>query len=214
MKTNHSFANNSRSKLLIFSFIFTLVFCFSTFAQNASVKSDVRVRYISSAPKKRAVRKKSPGIRFVKTAKSTKGKKLFNLKPTDFTLERKAFDLINKRREERGLAKLIWNAKVAELARVHSQNMARHSFFSHVGLNGRMIDQRANDFGLSKWRSIGENIAFSKGFSNPAEFAVKRWMLSDGHRRNLLHTMWTESGIGMARTEDGKYFLTQVFMVK
>ena len=91
--------------------------------------------------------------------------------------------------------------------------MAKHSFFSHVGVNGRMIDERAIDFGLDDWRSIGENIAYNKGFSNPVEFAVERWMLSDGHRRNLLHSRWRESGVGVAVTADGTYFFTQVFVV-
>ena len=92
--------------------------------------------------------------------------------------------------------------------------MGKYSFFSHIGLNGRMIDQRAIDLGLNKWRAIGENIAFNKGFEKPAEFAVERWMLSRTHRNNLLDGRWTDSGIGLCITEDGKYLFTQVFFVE
>ena len=92
--------------------------------------------------------------------------------------------------------------------------MAKHSFFSHVGLNGRVIDQRAYDFGVRNWRAIGENIAFNKGFKNPADFAVKRWMLSTTHKHNLLDSRWTDSGIGVGITKDGTYYFTQIFLVE
>jgi uncharacterized protein YkwD len=128
-------------------------------------------------------------------------------------LEREAFELVNLRRLELGLAELKWNQALADLARQHSQNMALNGFFSHIGLNGKLVDRRAADFGLDDWRAIGENIAFNKGFANPTSFAVDRWMNSDGHRNNLLDRQWTESGLGVAITVDGKYFFTQIFMV-
>lgn len=129
-------------------------------------------------------------------------------------IERETFDLINLQRIEHGLAPLMWDPKLAELARVHSQNMARHGFFSHVGLNGRTVDARAVDSGIDDWRGIGENIAFNQGIENPASFAVEKWILSPGHRRNLLDRRWKQSGLGVAVTEDGKYFFTQVFMLR
>ncbi|NNE98821.1 MAG: CAP domain-containing protein, partial [Pyrinomonadaceae bacterium] len=182
--------------------------------QSESPKRAANVRYISSAP--RLVGEVSrPRVRYLN--KGTNGLRKSDspkdLRPTDFSLEKKAFKLINEKRAEKGLAGLEWNDKVAQLARQHSENMAQYGFFSHVGLNGRLIDERAIDFGIDDWRSIGENIAYNKGFSNPAEFAVERWMLSKGHRRNLLHTRWKEAGIGMAVTSEGMYFFTQVFVV-
>ncbi len=127
-------------------------------------------------------------------------------------LERETFDLINLRRLDQGLSELKWNERIADLARRHSQNMAVHGFFSHIGLHGDMVDSRAVDFGLDDWNGIGENIAFNKGLENPSSFAVERWMLSNGHRNNLLDPVWTESGLGVAITVDGKYFFTQIFM--
>ncbi len=183
-------------------------------AQDSSVKSEAKVRYISSAPKARLVSR--PGkVRFVKKSNSTPNTSSpSKLTPTDFELERKAFKFINEKRRDNGLTDLAWSEPAAKLARVHSENMAKYNFFSHKGVNGRMIDERAMDFGLEDWKSIGENIAFCKGFSNPADFVVQRWMLSDGHRRNLLNSTWKESAIGMAKSEDGRYYFTQVFIVK
>lgn len=129
-------------------------------------------------------------------------------------LERETFDLINLQRLERGLSALTWDTKLSDLAREHSRNMARHGFFSHIGLNGRTVDIRAVDSGIDGWKGIGENIAFNKGIANPSAFTVERWLLSPGHKRNMLDGRWRESGLGVAVTEDGKYFFTQIFMIR
>lgn len=127
-------------------------------------------------------------------------------------LERKAFDLINQKRLENGLAELNWSEKIAEIARIHSENMANFKFFSHRGLDGMMVDDRADRFGLKKWRAIGENIAYNRGYDNPAEFAVLRWMQSPSHRENLLNAQWKETAVGVAVAADGAVYFTQVFI--
>ena len=198
--------------LVLLAFALT-VSASAAFGQSNNSKRNARVIYISSAPKTKGKVKKTK-FKYSNKAKLTKKEpKSKKIKPTDFTLEKKAFKLINEKRAKKGLSLLKWNDDIAKLARKHSENMAKHSFFSHVGVRGRMVDQRALDFGLDKWRSIGENIAYNKGYSKPAEFAVERWMLSKGHKRNLLNLRWKESGIGVAVTADGMYFFTQIFMV-
>jgi uncharacterized protein YkwD len=65
---------------------------------------------------------------------------------------------------------------------------------------------------MGHWSAIGENIAFMKGFDNPVRTAVEKWLLSPGHKRNLLNPDWTETAIGLAVSPDGKYYFTQVFI--
>jgi uncharacterized protein YkwD len=130
------------------------------------------------------------------------------------TLEREAFELINARRAADGLPQLTWSDEVAKVARAHSQNMAGYKFFSHQGLDGLMVNGRADQAGLNKWRSIGENIAFMRGYERPAEFAVECWMESVSHRNNLLRADWKESAIGVAQASDGSYYFTQVFLIR
>lgn len=129
-------------------------------------------------------------------------------------LERRAFQLINDARVKSGLSALKWSDDAARVARLHSQNMANYNFFSHAGIDGSMVDDRADLLGISKWRAIGENIAFNQGYENPVEFAVERWMQSPKHRDNLLSSRWKESGIGVAVTENGTYYFTEVFLVR
>lgn len=131
-----------------------------------------------------------------------------------YNLERRAFELINEQRAQAGLEPLAWSDDAAKIARLHSQNMANYNFFSHTGVDGSLVNDRADSFGVRKWRAIGENIAFNQGFENPVEFAVERWMKSPKHRDNLLSSRWKESGIGVAVTEDGTYYFTEVFLVR
>lgn len=211
----HPVSPYPRHFTLIFVGIFLAIGSVSvSLAQTDSPKRVAQIRYISSAPKADG-KVERPRVKYLNKAADgfRKNDSPKDLKPTDYSLEKTAFKLINEKREEKGLSTLKWNSKVAKLAREHSENMARYGFFSHVGLNGRLIDERAVDFGIDDWRSIGENIAYNKGFSNPVEFAVERWMLSEGHRLNLLNSRWKESGIGVAVTDDGMYFFTQVFVV-
>ena len=131
-----------------------------------------------------------------------------------YELERRAFDLINERRGKCNLPPLKWSDDVARIARLHSENMANYNFFSHAGVDGLMVNDRADFFGINKWQAIGENIAYNQGFDDPVEFAVERWMQSPKHRDNLLSSRWKESGIGVAVTESGKYYFTEVFLIR
>lgn len=128
--------------------------------------------------------------------------------------ERSAFDLINDVRRQHALQPLTWNDDIAEISRVHSRNMAEFNFFSHKGLDNKMVSDRADDLGARKWRAIGENIAFNRGFKDPVTKAVELWLASPSHRRNLLDPNWKESAIGVAIAVDGSYYLTQVFWVR
>lgn len=133
---------------------------------------------------------------------------------TNFAFERRAFEEINQQRITAGLQPLVWSDAAAKIARLHSENMANFKFFSHEGLDGSMVNDRADAFGISKWKAIGENIAYNRGYNNPIEFAVERWMQSPGHRENILNGRWTESGIGIAITQDGTYYFTEVFLLR
>lgn len=133
-------------------------------------------------------------------------------KDSNFSLERQTFNLLNIERASRGLNPLVWDDRVAEIARLHSRSMASEKYFSHRGNDGSMVDDRADRLGMGKWSAIGENIAFLRGYDDPATFAVEKWMNSNSHRKNLLGDRWSRSAIGVAVASDGAYYFTQVFM--
>ncbi len=128
--------------------------------------------------------------------------------------ERSAFNLINQKRIERGLAPLAWSNELAAVARIHSQNMAEFRFFSHRGLDNKFVSDRADQLMRNKWRSIGENIAFNRGYDDPVEMAVELWLESPPHKRNMMDPNWKETAVGVAKAQDGSVYFTQVFLVR
>ena len=128
------------------------------------------------------------------------------------SVERTAFDRLNQVRAEKGLKPLAWSNDLGTIARKHSNNMAEQKFFGHRGNDDKMVSDRADDIGLKKWRAIGENIAFMRGYQDPVERAVELWLDSPAHRRNLLNGDWREGAVGVAVASDGSYYFTQVFM--
>ena len=134
--------------------------------------------------------------------------------PDVFELEKLAFKLVNQERVTNGLKELTWSEDIAKIARLHSQNMAGNMFFSHRGLDGLMVNDRADALGISGWQSIGENIAYNRGSDSPTEFAVESWMQSAPHRKSILSPKWNETAVGIAVAADNSYYFTQVFLLR
>ncbi|MFL6373956.1 MAG: CAP domain-containing protein [Pyrinomonadaceae bacterium] len=130
------------------------------------------------------------------------------------SLERQAFVLVNKKREENGLRDLEWSDKLEAVARLHSDNMAEYRFFSHKGLDNKYVSDRADAAHVGAWRSIGENIATMRGYSDPVAMAVELWLDSPSHRHNMMDPNWKESAIGVGVAEDGSIYFTQVFLTR
>ena len=57
-------------------------------------------------------------------------------------------------------------------------------------------------------RSSGENVA--EGYTSGAGLMAS-WMTSPPHRANILSAKYTETGVGMARAENGRVYTVQVF---
>ncbi len=187
-------------------FLLVLTFSQTAFAQNAA---EMPKAYLFSGSENRSSLNR-PRIYPSESAELAGKSKATNA----FDLERRAFELINRQRTTSGLEELVWSDDAARIARLHSENMANYNFFSHTGVDGSMVNDRADSFGVKKWRAIGENIAYNQGFENPVEFAVERWMKSPKHRDNLLNSRWKESGIGIAVTANGTYYFTEVFLAR
>ncbi|MGB8509709.1 MAG: CAP domain-containing protein [Pyrinomonadaceae bacterium] len=128
--------------------------------------------------------------------------------------ERRAFDLINAERRERGLRPLIFDGQLTHMARYHSENMAGAGSLNHTDSDGRDLTGRAQLLGVRGWQAMGENIAYNQGYSDPVSFVVERWMHSDKHRENILNGEFTHGGVGISTTSDGRVFFTQVFMTR
>ena len=130
-------------------------------------------------------------------------------------VEQAVFKYTNLERQKAGKSTLSWDAKLAAVARAHSEDMAKNRFFSHTGSNGRTAGQRLNAAGFYTW---GENIAATGYYnlnSNPdavGKALVDMWMGSSGHRTNLLNANYNRLGVGVAyNSQYYGYLATQDF---
>ena len=126
------------------------------------------------------------------------------------SVEQRIFQAINQVRQENKLPPLKWSTKIADVARAHSQRMATKRFFSHEDPKFGGLDNRLSTAGIA-WRRCGENIFEEHGERDPVQSAVRGWMQSSGHRKNILTREFTHTGIGVAIGRDGGYTITQVF---
>lgn len=127
-------------------------------------------------------------------------------------LERETTRAANEVRRDHGLSALSVNPLLVEVARAHSEGMARRGFFDHRSHDGRMPKDRVRARGLS-YRAVAENIHMSRGVEDPARSAIRSWLGSKSHRKTLLAPSYTETGLGVAVTEDGTLYFTQLFML-
>jgi uncharacterized protein YkwD len=129
-------------------------------------------------------------------------------------IEKRAFEKTNQVRIENGLQPLQWDADLCRMAREHSESMARQGYFAHETLEGLQLRDRARATGIPRFRVIGENIAYNKGYVDPGGFAVERWMISPGHRANILYVGFQASAIGSYVSTDGSVYVTQVLIAR
>jgi uncharacterized protein YkwD len=122
------------------------------------------------------------------------------------TIEQSVFREINNHRSSQNLPTLLRNSASDNQARIHSQNMANGKVpFGHTG-----FQQRVKAIAIP-CIAAGENVAYNQGYSDPAKQAVEGWLNSPGHRRNI-EGNYNLTGIGVARSADGKIYLTQIFL--
>lgn len=126
--------------------------------------------------------------------------------------EYEVFQLINRERSTKGLSTLQWDNSVASVARSYSRRMAREGFFAHTDPDGNSVVERADQFRVRDWQKIGENLFVCSPVDSFSGMAIRGWMRSPTHRKNVLDTAWTGTGIGVARARDGSIYVTQVFI--
>jgi uncharacterized protein YkwD len=130
-------------------------------------------------------------------------------KPDLAVIERDVLVRVNRYRKSEGLPELRSDARIAEIARGHSREMAvGRTGFGHGGFKGRTqaVASRV------PYKRVAENVSrHSRDPSKVPAVAVERWVASRGHRRNI-EGPFVVTGVGAALGPDGSVYLTQVFV--
>lgn len=151
------------------------------------------------------------------------------------TLAKRIHTLINRERTNQGLSPLSWDNALSRIAQGHSRDMAVRKYFSHDSPEGRDFSFRYRQEGYSCAVRTGytiytgaENIFQNNLYDSVttvngrayydwnseeriAETTVRGWMISPGHRKNILTPHWRNEGIGIFIAPDDKVFITQNF---
>ncbi len=133
----------------------------------------------------------------------------------DFRVESPAIDsaaedrllaLLNEERVKAGLPPVVRDVTIDQVARAHSIDMLRRSYFGHETPEGSTPFDRMREGGV-RFSAAGENLALAP----TASLAHQGLMASPGHRANVLRADFTRVGIGAAVADGHGRMFTQNF---
>jgi uncharacterized protein YkwD len=111
---------------------------------------------------------------------------------------------LNSIRRAHGLVPLKLSQPLSLAADSHSRAMGTHGFFSHESRDGSDFWKRVQRFygpGRNGSWAVGENLLWASGGLD-ASRALKLWMGSPGHRKNILTSRWREIGVSAVNVSE------------
>ncbi|MEL7533783.1 MAG: CAP domain-containing protein [Bacteroidota bacterium] len=133
----------------------------------------------------------------------------FQSPPTAAEVAKEVFVQTNRYRKSVGLNALKVQRELNSIAQKHSQAMASGQMpFSHQGFDQRVEEVKA--YAKKDWR-VAENLYATYNTRNIGSQTIKDWVASPGHKENL-HGRFIFTGIGVARSKSGEYFITQLYV--
>ena len=113
------------------------------------------------------------------------------------------FEMTNQARRAKGVAPLIKDAELRNVARAYSNDMLVRRFFEHTTPDGVDFAERIVQQYSHRVKFVGENIWYASGYypgnlHSMAKEIVDDWLTSPGHRDNLLDPQFTHLGVGVS----------------
>jgi uncharacterized protein YkwD len=126
-------------------------------------------------------------------------------------VEQRMFQRLNQDRHQRGLPPLVFDDRLADIARYHSRDMRDQGFFGHDSPTTGSAQNRIDKAGYLAMETR-ENVALAPD----VDTAQDQLLASPGHFANIVATTVTHVGIGAVRDNPvpGQvqgYFFTQLF---
>jgi uncharacterized protein YkwD len=113
------------------------------------------------------------------------------------SLNRQVRAAVNRFRKAHGLVPLRDSRQLDRSARQHSLEMGKDGYFAHSSADGTSFWRRIQHYYGSRnqgYWSVGENLLWAApGVS--AGHAMKLWIASPEHLRNLMSSQWREIGV-------------------
>ena len=109
--------------------------------------------------------------------------------------------LLNQERAERDLSRFRDNRPLRGVAAKYARSMVKLSFFDHISPLGSTFVERIKRSAYLRGAdgyNLGENLAWGAGPLSTPRLIVRAWMLSPGHRANILNGSFRDIGVGVA----------------
>ena len=128
-------------------------------------------------------------------------------------LEQLTHEVTNRARRKRSKSEISYDPELADIARLHSRDMAKNEFFSHENQNNNFHSSRLPKYGYNS-AVVYENLysiiepPTKISIEDLSESAVDWWLNSPPHREALLREHVTEEGIGVYVTAEPRIYWT------
>lgn len=161
----------------------------------------------------------SKHLTYIEIQKFEPFQKNFSTSPEDLAVLHAAiFHLTNLERKKKKLPYLEYHEKLEAAALLHSNEMLKLNFFSHVNSKNKGLknpEDRGKRVGIQN-PFLAENIAETYANNSLtilqlAQELMGMWMNSSGHKANILSRDGLQLGCGCAAQEQGKLLCTQNF---
>ena len=106
--------------------------------------------------------------------------------------------LVNAVRSSQGLATLRHRRALRRAGNRHVDDMLARRYFAHVRAGGPDLYQRVRAAGY-RVKVAGENLGAGTGQYATARQVVAQWLVSTGHRENLLEPAYRDMGLGLRK---------------
>lgn len=164
----------------------------------ATKKPDTATKKPATTTKKSVTTTKKP----VTTTKKPSGSSLPAL-VNDSSFLNSAKSAINAERRKAGVSEMSIDYTMCKLAGVRAKEISKNQ--SHTRPDGRKYNTIYADYGVTKPKATGENIAWATSFDSARDI-VNYWMESTlGHREVMLNGKYKRFGIAMIRSGGKDY---------
>ena len=124
--------------------------------------------------------------------------------------EQEVFDLTNQEREKAGLPTFVWAKSLTEIAQERAYELAVS--YSHARPNGKPTQwENISMGGWRDWRRDENGQIISIVIDGTPKDVVQSWMLSEGHRANIMSGTAIAMAVGCYVAEDGTIYWVQCF---
>lgn len=178
----------------------------------ATTTTATTVKKSATATKKPATATKKPATATKKPVTTTKKPVTTTKKPSDSSLPalvndssflNSAKSAINAERRKAGVSEMSIDYTMCKLAGVRAKEVSKKQ--SHTRPDGRKYNTIYADYGVTKPKATGENIAWATSFDSARDI-VNYWMESTmGHREVMLNGKYKRFGIAMIRSGGKDY---------